>query len=167
MSDLDSIRSTINLAYSDWDTAGSGVDWGGMVRGIQDRYAQRLELINDLLQDGDGVVEVATRVRDQILTLLTPYVSFGAYEGNVRGRRDFMGPIARRCSTTLTEWIGSRLDASMTSSERLIKASIDDVQHEICRVISEIWVDAFAIEEETDLRRISRLVENGESRFRS
>jgi len=158
MSDLDSIRSTIDLAYSDWDTTGSGVDWGGMIRGIQDRYAQRLELINDLLQHGGGVVEVATRVREQILTLLTPYVSFGAYEGDVRGRRGFMGPIARRCSTTLTEWIGSRLDASMTSSEHLIKASINDVQHEICRVISEIWIDAFAIEEETDLRKFSRLV---------
>lgn len=158
MPDLDSIRSTIDLAYSDWDDTGSGVDWGSIVRTIQDRYAQRLELIDGLLQHGGGVVEVATRVREQILTLLTPYISFEAYEGDIRDRRDLAGPIAYRCSTTLTEWIESRLDASMTPSERLIKASIEDVQHEICRVISEIWIDAFTIEEEIDLRKISRSV---------
>ena len=158
MSDLDSVRSTIDLTYSDWDTPGSGVDWGGMIRAIQDRYAKRLEIINDLVQHGGDVVEVAARVREQILTLLTPYVSFEAYECDVKGRRDLAGPIARRCSTTLTEWIGSRLDVTMTPSERLIKASIDEVQREICRVISEIWIDAFAIEEETDLQKISRLI---------
>lgn len=157
MSDLDSIRSAIDLAYSDWGATGSGVDWGSMVRTIQDRYAPRLELINDLLQHGGGVVEVAARVREQILTLLTPYMSFGTYEGDVKGR-SWMGPIAHRCSTTLTQWIKSRLDTSMTSSERLIKTSIEDVQHEICRVISEIWIDAFAIEEESDLRKISGLL---------
>ena len=159
MSDLGLIRSTIDLAYSDWDATGSGVDWGNMVRAIQDRYAQRLELINYLLRHGGGAVEVATRVREQILTLLTPYISFGAYTGDVRGRRDLVGPIAHRCSTTLTEWIGSRLDSSMTPSERLVKASIEDVQHEICRVISEMWIDAFAIEEETDFQKFSGFVE--------
>lgn len=158
MTDLDSVRSAIDLAYSDWDATGSGVDWGSIVRTIQDRYAHRLELINDLLQHGDGVVEVATRVREQILTLLTPYVSFEAYEGDVRDRRASMGQIFSRCSTTLTEWIGSRLGTSMTPSEHLIKASIEGVQDEICRVISKIWIDAFAIEEETDLRKISGLV---------
>ena len=157
--DLDSIRSTIDLVYSDWDAAGSGVDWGSMVRTIQDRYALRLELVDDLLQHGLDVVEVANRVREQVLTLLTPYMPFGTYEGDVGGRRDFVGPIAHRCSTTLTEWIGSRLDKSMTPSERLIRASIEDVQHEICRVISKIWIDAFTIEDETDLQKISGLVE--------
>ena len=155
--DLDSIRSTIDLAYSDWGATGSGVDWGSMVRAIQDRYAKRLELINDLLQHEGDVTEVAAHVREQVFTLLTPYMSFGAYGGDVRGR-SWVGPIAHRCSTTLTGWITSRLDTSMTPSERLIKASIEDVQHEICRVVSEIWIDAFAIEEETDLRKISELV---------
>ena len=155
--DLDSIRSTIDLAYSDWGATGSGVDWGSMVRAIQDRYAKRLELINDLLQHEGDVTEVAARVREQVFTLLTPYMSFGAYGGDVRGR-GWVRPIAHRCSTTLTGWITSRLDTSMTPSERLIKASIEDVQHEICRVVSEIWIDAFAIEEETDLREISVLV---------
>ena len=158
MPDLDSIRSTIDLAYSDWGVAGSGVDWSGMVRTIQDRYGQRLGLINDLLQRGGGATEVAARVREQVLILLTPYMSFEAYKGDVKGRRNLVGPVAHRCSTTLTKWVASRLDASMTPPERLIKASIEDVQHEICRVASEIWIDAFAIEEETDLRRISRLV---------
>lgn len=158
MSDLDSIRSTINSAYSSWDATGSGVDWGSMVRTIQDRYGPRLELMNDLLQHEGDVAEVATRVREQILTLLTPYISFGVYEGDISDQRSWMEPIARRCSTTLTKWIGSKLDTSMTSSERLIKASIEEVQHEICRVISEIWIDAFAIEEEADLRKISGLV---------
>jgi len=158
MPDLESIRSTIDLAYSDWDATGSGVDWGSMVRSIQDRYAQRLELIDDLLQHGGGAAEVAARVREQILTLLTPYISFGVYETDTAGRRSWVEPIAHRCSTTLTKWIASRLDTSMTPSERLIKASIEDVQREICRVTSEIWADAFAIEEETDPRKISGFV---------
>jgi len=157
-SDLDSIRSTIDLAYSDWGATGSGVDWGSMVRTIQDRYSKRLGLIGDLLQNGGDAVEVATRVREQILTLLTPYMLFGAYGDDVKGRRSWMGPVAHHCSATLTKWITLRLDTSMTPSERLLKASIEDVQHEICRVISEIWIDALAIEEETDLRKISELV---------
>ena len=160
MSDLDSIRSTIDLVFSDWDATGSGVDWGSLVRTIQDRYARRLELINDLLQRGGSAVEVATRVREQILTLLTPYIPFGAYEDGASGGRDLVGQTAHRCSTTLTGWIGSRLDTSMTPSERLIKGPIEDVQHEICRVVSEIWIDAFSIEEETDPLKISGLVGN-------
>ena len=156
--DLESIRSAIDLAYSDWSATGSGVDWGSMIRIIQDRYAQRLELMDDLLQRGGDVVEVAIRVREQILTLLTPYISFGAYDDDVRGGRSRAGLVAHHCSTTLTKWIASRLDTSMTPSERLIKASIEEVQREICRVISEIWIDAFAIEEESDLRKLSGLV---------
>jgi len=156
--DLDSIRSTIDSAYSDWGATGSGVDWGSVVRTIQDRYSKRLELVIDILKDGGDVVEVAARVREQILTLLTPYIPFGAFDGDVKGRRGWVGPIALHCSTTLTKWIALRLDTTMTPSERLIKASIEDVQHEICRVISEIWIDASTIEEETDLRKISQLV---------
>ena len=158
MPDLDLIRSTIDLAYSDWGAIGSAVDWGGMVRTVQDRYAKRLELINDLLQPGSDAAEAAAQVREQILILLTPYIPFGAFDGDVKGRRIRMGLVGHRCSTTLTKWIASRLDTSMTPSERLIKASIEEVQHEICRVISEIWIDAFAIEEETNPRKISELV---------
>ncbi|KAF9644676.1 hypothetical protein BDM02DRAFT_3190382 [Thelephora ganbajun] len=139
MQDLDMVRSTIDLTYSDWSATGSVVDWGSTVRTIQDRYVQRLEFIDF---DIAPALHIVWSVRERC-----------------KGQKKLDGsdcpPLLHH--THKVDLIEVRYVHE--PSERLIKSSIEEVQHEICQVISEIWIDAFAIEEETDLQKFLGLVE--------
>jgi len=54
--------------------------------------------------------------------------------------RSWITPITNNCASTLTSWAHT---ISLNRQEKLIKDAIDEVLYEICRVIGDVWVDAF------------------------
>jgi hypothetical protein len=125
---------------------GSGIDWKSIAQVIINRYGDRLALLKHLLHNpgSRNVSEQADQVRSQILILLTPYMLTDAIPSSASGSRSWIAPIAHQCASSLTSWAPAH---SMTREEWLVKDAIDQVLHEICRVISDIWVDAFGVEE--------------------
>ena len=134
---------------------GSGIDWGSVVQVVVDRYSGKLELVRHILEHpgSSNVTTQAAHARSQILTMLTPYMLTEAVHNSI-GSRSWVAPIAEDCATTLTSWVHTDM---LTPQERLIKSSIDDVMHEVCRVLSNIWLDAFGVEE-ASVEETSRLI---------
>ncbi|KAG8880171.1 hypothetical protein FRB97_001002 [Tulasnella sp. 331] len=54
-----------------------------------------------------------------------------------------LAPTIRHCSNVFTSRI---LSSTLTSSERLIKSSVETVAGEICRTLGVIWLEAFDVE---------------------
>lgn len=137
---------------------GSGMDWGSIVHVLVDRYGERLKLLEHILNHPGfrNVTEQATEVRSQVLIMLTPYMLADVIPSATSGSRDWIAPISKHCASTLTSWTP---DVSLlTPEEMVVKVAVEDVSHEICRVVSDIWVDAFGIEEAA-IRETSALLQ--------
>jgi len=86
-------------------------------------------------------------VRQHILTMLAPYLTADCVppsESNISSTSTaWLAPAIDLCSSTYT----SRLPTSrFTPQEHLLKASIEQTTHEICRTIGVIWTTAFSAE---------------------
>lgn len=145
ISDADALRVRAEiLDVFSRSTKGSGMDWKSIMHAIVERYEDRIELLNHLLRHPGprNTTEQASQVRTQVLIMLTPYVLVDAVTSSDSGSRDWVAPIAQQCASTFTAWA----PPTLTREETVINYSIDEVLHEICRVMSEIWLDAFDVE---------------------
>jgi hypothetical protein len=128
---------------------GSGIDWRAITRVIIDRYGARLEQLNYTLQSEPFESERAraAAARSQILVMLSPYLTVDDFsDTGIDGRKTtttWMAPIVHRCAHVFTSHIPSHL---LTSQERLLRDSIEQTLHEICRQLGLIWLDAINIE---------------------
>jgi hypothetical protein len=125
---------------------GSGVDWKTLTNVIVDRYADRLELTQYLLNftssDSQELLQQATLVQTQLRVMLTPYL----LDDIIVPSADTLGlhpsqwasPIFRLCATTHTIMMINRIPL-MTSSERLLLKAIEETTREICRVTTNMW----------------------------
>lgn len=128
------------------EEGGSGIDWGSIVHVVIERYSARLDLVRHLLEPFGtrNVTEQARQVRAQVLTMLTPYMLVSAIPSNeTTPERSWITPIVDHCATALTSWTPTD---TLTRQELVVKNAIEDVLHEICGVLGDIWVDAFDIE---------------------
>ncbi|KAG2347916.1 hypothetical protein BDR05DRAFT_957550 [Suillus weaverae] len=130
------------------DPAGSGTDWKTLIRVIVDRYADRLELTQYLLNvtssDPQELLGRAKLAQAQLRVMLTPYLlhstavpsagTLGIYSSQ------WASPIFRLCARTHTSQI-TNLIPLMTSSELLLLKAIEDTTREICRVTTKMWAD--------------------------
>lgn len=123
---------------------GSGMDWKSIMHVVIERYGDRIELLDHLLRHpgSRNTTEQALQVRTQVLIMLTPYMLADAVTFSDSGSRDWIAPIAKQCASTFTAWVPS----TITREEIVIKGAIEEVLHEICRVLSDIWLDAFEVE---------------------
>jgi hypothetical protein len=142
--DIVQVRDQLYDVYSRHER-GSGIDWGSISHVIIERYGDRLELLHHLLQNTSSrnTSEQAAQVRAQALIMLTPYMLTDIIPSSTSGSRDWIAPISQHCASSMISWIPDE----MTYQEEVIKHAIEDVLHEICRVISDIWVDAFGVED--------------------
>ncbi|KAG1887159.1 hypothetical protein F4604DRAFT_1877684 [Suillus subluteus] len=125
---------------------GSGIDWKTLIHVIVDRYADRLELTQHLLNvassDPQELLERAKLAQTQLSVMLTPYLlhstvipsagTLGIYSSQ------WASPIFRLCVRTHTSQI-TNLIPLMTPSERLLLKAIEDTTREICRVTTKMW----------------------------
>ena len=131
------------------DDQGSGIDWGAVTQVIVDRYAGRLELLQHILQNPESnrnVTEQVAEARSQVLIMLSPYMLTSAIPPNPTESVDpsWIDPVVKHCASTHTAWAP---EGFLTPQEKVIKGAVEEVLSQICRVLGDIWVDAFDSEE--------------------
>lgn len=124
---------------------GSGIDWSSIVHVVIERYSARLELVQHLLNSTSrNATEQAAQVRSQILIMLTPYMLVDAIPSNeTTPDPSWINPVVNHCASTLTAW--APVD-TLERQELVVKQAIEEVLHEICQVLGDVWVDAFDVE---------------------
>ncbi|KAG2145288.1 uncharacterized protein EDB93DRAFT_512028 [Suillus bovinus] len=125
---------------------GSGIDWKALTHVIVDRYADRLELMQYLLNftssDAQEVLQRAKLTQTQLRIMLTPYLldstivpSAGASGVDAL---QWASPIFRLCATTHTSAMIDQIPF-MTPSEHLLLKAVEETTREVCRVTTKMW----------------------------
>jgi hypothetical protein len=127
---------------------GSGIDWKTLTHVIVDRYADRLELMQHLLNftssDPQELLHQAKLAQTQLRVMLTPYLLHSTIIPSAATSdvdvSQWAFPIFKLCATTHTSEMINQIP-SMTSSERLLLTAIEDTTKEICRVTTNMWAN--------------------------
>ncbi|KAG8880172.1 hypothetical protein FRB97_001003 [Tulasnella sp. 331] len=152
--DAEVMLSELREMLRTWDItptgrAGLRVGWSALVQSVVERYSTRLEYLLLLLSASAGRPHTfnATQARWQVLIMLAPYMPVAFMPSVDTGSDDrdssWLAPTIRHCSSVYTSRIPS---STLTSSERLIKSSVETVAGEICRTLGVIWLEAFGVE---------------------
>ncbi|KAH7910572.1 hypothetical protein BJ138DRAFT_1180191 [Hygrophoropsis aurantiaca] len=134
---------------------GSGADWKTLFRTIIKRYADKLELIQYLLNDTDTQSTLskegkrrAAKIQLQLRTMLTPYIlhsSIPLHLSSSGVARHWAEPIFMECATAHTSPFVSEFMATFTSSEALLLKAVQETVREICRVTTRMWAEGVEI----------------------
>ncbi|KAG2037651.1 hypothetical protein BDR03DRAFT_919576 [Suillus americanus] len=145
--DILQVKGKLTEAISRSDP-GSGIDWKTLTHAIVDRYANRLELMQYLLNftssDSQEVLQQANLVQTQLRVMLAPYLLDDSIvpsaDTDTPGLHpsQWASPIFRLCATTHTTVMINQIPL-MTSSEHLLRKAIEDTTREICRVTTNMW----------------------------
>ncbi|KAJ7451347.1 hypothetical protein FB451DRAFT_1342758 [Mycena latifolia] len=145
-SDLAAVTTRLRAVLTaDPTDAGSGVDWATLFHVVVDRYADRLELLEYLLNTttaANGAARAQT-IQTQLRIMLTPYILYSARPSPNQPRDDeWAAPVWRACATRHTAHIHASevLCTRLTPSERLLLRALDETSREICRVVVRMWV---------------------------
>lgn len=121
----------------------SGVDWMALAQTVQDRFAERLPYLRYLLHlPVQNVSAHAAAVRQQFITSLIPYMPRGGV-----GEPAWFAETAHGCRAS---FISHLPVAHFTKQEHVLHNALDEVLHEVCRVLTGAWREAFDIEEKDD-----------------
>ena len=159
----------LDRVLSDWKgiPSGSGVDWKALFRVITDRYAERLELLHQILdrpfvshdRNSNATLKEAYRYTT---SMIAPYILQSAVPP-VGGdkKHTWASSIYQNCATSHTDYIEhSPLSLNLTHSERVLLGGVKGVNKEICRVLVGLWAEGTEIGlAEPDL---TMLVDSGE-----
>ncbi|TFY64483.1 hypothetical protein EVJ58_g2603 [Rhodofomes roseus] len=146
------VRADISEMVARDPTGKSGIDWRTLAQAIQERFGDRLSYIRHLLHlarlvaaDIDASLQVhaqfqsiTAEIRKQLLVSLSPHMP---REGI--GEPAWFEAIARGCTTSFTPRFP---EARFTRQERLLNYAVEEVLHEVCRVYTEVWRDAFGLD---------------------
>jgi hypothetical protein len=118
----------------------SGIDWQSIYRVVIHRYADRLELLQYMLDDFPANATTLHTVHQYVESMLSPYILRDVVP-SLRHPILFgwASPVYKRCTTLHTQYI-CNIEA-LTSSERLLLRAVNDVLREICRVTTSIWAE--------------------------
>jgi len=143
--DISRMMRRLTEVISRPDPVGSGIDWKTLIHVIVNRYADRLELMQHLLDftssDSRELLQRAKLAQAQLRVMLTPYLlhSIVVPDPGSSGveTSQWAYPIFRQCATTHTP----EMMSSMTSSEHLLLKAIQETTREICRVTTKMWAE--------------------------
>ncbi|KAJ7881583.1 hypothetical protein B0H14DRAFT_3106026 [Mycena olivaceomarginata] len=124
-----------------------GVDWRTLYRVVLERYAERLELTEYLLNTTTphNVDERVRQVQTQLRVMLTPYILYTSRPSprsiSASVNESWALPVWQGCATRHTGHIhaSKTLQSRLTTSERLLLRALDETNREICRVIVRMW----------------------------
>ena len=133
--DLKSFQTRIREVVRQ-DELGSGVDWRTLIHVVVDRYAERLEILQHLLNT-TSATEHARQIQRQLRTMLVPYILHTSTPTPDSTNYSWALPVYEHCATTHTRYISSTpsILAKITKSESLILRSVQEVSKEICRAV--------------------------------
>ncbi|CAE6411905.1 unnamed protein product [Rhizoctonia solani] len=159
--DINTFRAWVIDSVQPNAPATSGVDWQALTTVIMDRYSSRLEYLQLLLKpDGTSAntTAIIQDVRTQLMIILMPDltpdtipsstnpIASGAAAQYSQTRRreaqahEWVKPIWDHCSSYL---ISHLPQDKFTREERTLYAGISGTLHEICRVLSLLWSEAY------------------------
>ncbi|KAK0198084.1 hypothetical protein F5146DRAFT_1157592 [Armillaria mellea] len=125
---------------------GSGVDWKTLVQVIVERYQDRFEMVQYLLNvtSSENKVQMAKKVQTQLRVMLQPYLLHSVAPSVPKAASmiySWAVPIYKLCATSHTFYIVSSpvLTSKLTESEHLILGAVMETNREICRVITRMW----------------------------
>ncbi|KAG2076636.1 hypothetical protein BDR04DRAFT_1068120 [Suillus decipiens] len=170
--DISRVMRKLTKVLTRQHPVGSDIDWKTLTHVIVDRYADRLELMQHLLNftssDSQELIHQADLVQTQLRVMLAPYLSHStnvpsAVTSGIDVSR-WAFQIFRLCATTHTSNMINKIPL-MTSSEYLLLTAIEDTTREICRVTTNMWANGvmsgldnlFHVEHDAD-REITRLM---------
>ncbi|EPT00683.1 hypothetical protein FOMPIDRAFT_128037 [Fomitopsis schrenkii] len=122
--------------------ANSGVDWVGLARTIQERFKDRLPYLQHLLhQPIMNASAQAAGVRKQLIVSLIPHMRKVEI-----GEAQWFADIAHDCAARFTKSLSV---SRYTKQEESVHHAVEEVLHEVCRVYTGAWVDAFDVESQS------------------
>jgi len=171
-SDAKMVRGSVSHALERSQDDRSGVDWQTLFRVIVDRYSDRLDLMNHLLNstlEGDALVDQARKVHVQLRIMLTPYIFHDTAPPRApsgSSQYSWATPVFKACGTTHTSSIASFM-SKLNPSERLLLRAVQETTHEICRIVTKMWaagvlagLDAYLpVDSTLDAAEIARLTD--------
>ncbi|KAG1787932.1 uncharacterized protein HD556DRAFT_1406403 [Suillus plorans] len=140
--DIKAVRRSVSriLERDQGDT--SGIDWKTLFRVIMERYSERFEFIDYLLNsENDSIVDPALQVHVQLRVMLTPYIFHSTVPPSAShdSSNSWATPVFKACGTAHTSSILSYI-SSLNPSERLLLHAVQKTSREICRVVTKMWV---------------------------
>ena len=144
--DISRVMRKLTEICSRPDPVGSGIDWMALIHVIVDRYADRLELMQYLLNftpsDSQELLQRAKLAQAQLRIMLMPYLLHSTVVPNAStsgvNSLQWAYPMFRRCSTTHTSEMIAQVPL-MTSSEHLLLNAVQETTKEICRITTKMW----------------------------
>ncbi|KAI6105227.1 hypothetical protein EDD16DRAFT_1714026 [Pisolithus croceorrhizus] len=145
------VKGRLEEALSRPAGGSSGVDWQALIRVVVDRYSERLQVVQYLLNstetnayDPDSALDYAIKTQVQLRHMLMPYIGVNVTPRSIGANTnrtaadvlDWARPVYKLCATTLTDRIK---DCTMTSSEKLLLNAVQGTMRGICRVVSKMW----------------------------
>ena len=130
--------------------ASSGIDWMALIHVLVDRYSERLEFTQYLINSTDNadpksLIDHANKTQTQLRTMLRPYMlsslalpllSKSIAEETGTSALNWARPVFKLCATT---HIHGLQDNVMADSERLLLNAVRETTREICRVVTSMW----------------------------
>ena len=150
--DVETFSKTLgSILEGAWDHPVSGIDWKTLLRSVAERYVDRLQILNRLLNstvlnpETDPTLTLK-KAHNQMSAMLWPYRLYSAspeIHSIPKHTLAWAIPVFEECSTTHTRYIDSNpsLSKKLTYSERLLLNSTKSVSKEICRVIVGMWAE--------------------------
>jgi hypothetical protein len=138
---------------------GSGVDWDVVIKTVAERYIERLELLEYIVDvelsaestafSSNNATDRLQRAHDVLFSMIAPYVLSSvdipppkseAGTDSTSGNISWAEPIFEQCAIAHTKYISSpSLVQRMTPSESMLLHATQTTSKEICRVITRLW----------------------------
>ena len=119
------------------------IDWKTLLHVVTNRYADRLEMLDYLLENATTSREDLWKVNRFVSTMLTPYTLHDSFppDNVTRDDHEWAIPVFKICASTHTQYLENSLFMNLTSSERLLLDAVRGVTKEICRVLVVVWAE--------------------------
>ncbi|KAG2356994.1 hypothetical protein BDR07DRAFT_1421499 [Suillus spraguei] len=155
--DIEAVRRSVSRTLERDQGDISGIDWKTLFRVIVERYSERLELMDYLLNsENDTIVDRALKVHVQLRVMLTPYIFHSTVPPSASYdlSNSWAAPVFKACGTAHTSSIVSYI-SSLNPSERLLLRAAQETTREICRIITKMWASGVLAGLDTYLPRDS------------
>ncbi|KAH7916732.1 hypothetical protein BJ138DRAFT_6850 [Hygrophoropsis aurantiaca] len=129
----------------------NSIDWTTLLRVIIERHADRLELLQELLEQAKWTLDlarlqqIARTIQLELRVMVTAYALQIAVPPNAsilyEDRSSWAAPVFKEYSIAHTALVGSGLLPRLTQSERLLLVAVQETTREIYRVVVGMWAE--------------------------
>jgi len=149
--EVDSVMNKLDAILKE-EQSPSRVDWKTLFQVLVDRFAERLEVLEYILNttttSHETVEERLGKAHRYVTGMLAPYTLLSAVPPKslnldwTSANHSWAVGVFEECATTHTRYLDEDETLSLfTPSEHLLLGAVKDVLKEICRVVVRIWAE--------------------------